>query len=144
MPRVTISTPWPVSAAATRQLLSLMFQVSLATYVSFSFLEYMFPGFVSFSFSLATLLWPTIFLGILTAAWPTVTNQSLAPSIPGVRTWLGIVALSAVAAWTVGSQVKALGALSMAVAIVAGVVVGGIAFLLSFERHDPPTEESTP
>lgn len=86
MHRVTISFPWPWTAAETRELLSMVASISLSTFLGLVLVEAARPGFVTLYYSLDPFLWLAVGSGFLAALWPMLVPGSIRRT--GVRRWV--------------------------------------------------------
>lgn len=136
MRRLTITFSWPWSPDETRELLSFVFQVFLLSYLGFYLLESLVPGLVRYSFDPNILLWPVVVSGILSSVWPALTADQAARSTMTWRDSLFIIVLSVASIGVVWLKVKMLGTLALPVAILSGLIVAGLSFLVYYDRDE--------
>lgn len=74
MQKVTLSFPWPVSAAEMREILTFAFQLSLVTYLGMYLVESLQPGFVTVVLALNPFIVATVVFGALASIWPAVAQ----------------------------------------------------------------------
>jgi len=76
MKRVSISFPWPFTLRESVELLHYIFKVVLVSYLFFYLVEKLQPEFISTTFSLDSLLWWVLGLGVLACIWPVSNDES--------------------------------------------------------------------
>lgn len=139
MRKVTVSIPWPLSAATTRELLSFAFQVALVTYLGLYLLESLRPQFVTLFYSLDTFLWIAIVTGVLSSIWPAfVSEAQRLPAKPSGKDyiWMGLLAVGTMA--VVWYKTASIGWLVNVIAPLSGLIVLGLSLLVYFDRDDDP------
>lgn len=140
MKRVTLSFPWPFSAAATRELLSFVFQVSLVTYLGLYLIESLRPQFVTLFYSLDTFLWIAIVTGVLSSIWPAIVPEAKhrPPERLGWKDWSWMLLLAAGTVAVVYYKTSSIGWLVNVIAPLSGLIVLGLSLLVYFDRDDDP------
>ena len=137
MRRVTLSFPWPLTPAETRDLLSFAFQVSLVTYLVYYLIENLQTGFISITFNMNTLLWWVIALGVGATLWPVLTQEKHKTPRWSLAVGLQMGGLAILSALVIGLKTyHAVGKLSILLGICTGLIVIGISYLLYFDQDD--------
>lgn len=137
MKRVSVSIPWPLSAAETRDVLSFAFQVSLLNFLGLYLIESIHSGFVTSFYSFDMFLWFTIAAGLLSSLWPAVVPEGKKEFVkPTWRdyAWMALFALGTVA--VVWYKTSTLGWLAKVIAPLSGLVVLGLSLLVYFSRDN--------
>ncbi len=136
MRRVTVSFPWPLSPAATREIFSFSFTTALVTYLLLYLVESLSPGAVSRYYNLDHFLWVTIILGVISSFWPATVQNAREDSKPDWKDYLWIVVLALGSGAVIYSKSQDLGLMAKIIAPLGALIVFGMALLVYFDRSE--------
>ncbi len=130
--RMTFQFAWPWSGTETNALFAFLFQISVTTFLGLLMLERLVPGFVSDWWDVNILLWPIGIFGLTVALWPTLVHehgwQRSKKSI--WRDGIILLVIAGVISGLVWSGTEPYGRMGKIVAVVAGLAVVCLAFIL--------------
>lgn len=134
MKRVMISFPWPLSAAATRELLSFMFATALLMYLALYLAESLWFGAVSQYYNLESFLWAAIVSGVFSSLWPVVASEANPKTRPGWKDYLRMLALAVVGGMIVFYKTQTLGWVAKVIALLSALIILGMSLLVYFDQ----------
>lgn len=123
MRRISFSIPWPFLKEETREILSFAFLVSFVSYLGFTLMESIWPGFVSLYFHVNNWLYAAIIAGILTGIWPMITSATKKLEKIKWSSWAWMLVLAIGTFFIVWHKIKTLGNISVIVSALSGLVV---------------------